>query len=236
MNAVEFDKVSIVFGEKPALALPLMDRGLSRAEVQNQTGQVLGVHDCSLNVANGEILVLMGLSGSGKSTSLAAMIHHRNANAEDHIITIEDPVEFVHKNIKSLVSHREIGRDTHSWFNALKNTLRQAPDVIFIGEVRERETMEYAIAFAETGHLAMATRSMTTGTMTGSADRGGAGGLAYFDLDVVDPIEAKQRLEGGVGQPARPEVAHQAAQRGALGADVGAFQAGIDALRLGTEV
>ena len=103
------------------------------------------------------LVLMVGGTGSGKSTSLAAMLHHRNANAEDHIITIEDPVEFVHKNIKSLVSHREIGRDTHSWFNALKNTLRQAPDVIFIGEVRERETMEYAIAFAETGHLAMAT-------------------------------------------------------------------------------
>ncbi|MGE0876163.1 MAG: PilT/PilU family type 4a pilus ATPase [Burkholderiales bacterium] len=103
-------------------------------------------------------LVLMaGGTGSGKSTSLAAMIHHRNENATDHIITIEDPIEFVHRNIKSLISHREVGRDTHGWNNALKNALRQAPDVIFIGEVRDRETMEHAIAFAETGHLAMAT-------------------------------------------------------------------------------
>ncbi len=103
------------------------------------------------------LVLMVGGTGSGKSTSLAAMIHHRNANAADHIITIEDPIEFVHKNLQSLVSHREIGRDTHNWFNALKNTLRQAPDVIFIGEVREKETMEYALAFAETGHLAMAT-------------------------------------------------------------------------------
>ena len=103
------------------------------------------------------LVLMVGGTGSGKSTSLAAMIHHRNANATDHIITIEDPIEFVHTNLNSLVSHREIGRDTHGWFNALKNTLRQAPDVIFIGEIRERETMEYALAFAETGHLAMAT-------------------------------------------------------------------------------
>ncbi len=103
------------------------------------------------------LVLMVGGTGSGKSTSLAAMINHRNANATDHIITIEDPIEYVHKNLQSLVSHREIGRDTHNWHTALKNTLRQAPDVIFIGEVRERETMEYAIAFAETGHLSMAT-------------------------------------------------------------------------------
>jgi twitching motility protein PilU len=103
------------------------------------------------------LVLMVGGTGSGKSTSLAAMINHRNANANDHIVTIEDPIEYVHKNLNSLVSHREVGRDTHSWYNALKNTLRQAPDVIFIGEIRERETMEYAIAFAETGHLCMAT-------------------------------------------------------------------------------
>ena len=103
-------------------------------------------------------LVLMaGGTGSGKSTSLAAMIHHRNETAADHIITIEDPIEFVHKNLKSLVSHREVGRDTIGWDKALKNALRQAPDVIFIGEIRDRETMEHAIAFAETGHLCLAT-------------------------------------------------------------------------------
>jgi twitching motility protein PilU len=103
------------------------------------------------------LVLMVGGTGSGKSTSLATMIHHRNQNASDHIVTIEDPVEYVHANINCLISQREVGRDTLSWENALKNTLRQAPDVIFIGEIRERETMEHAIAFAETGHLCMAT-------------------------------------------------------------------------------
>ena len=103
------------------------------------------------------LLLMVGATSSGKSTSLAAMINHRNQSSNDHIVTIEDPVEFIHPNINCLVSHREIGRDTQNWHNALKNTLRQAPDVIYIGEVRDRETMEYAIAFAETGHLCMAT-------------------------------------------------------------------------------
>ena len=103
------------------------------------------------------LILMVGGTGSGKSTSLAAMISHRNHNAHDHIVTIEDPVEFIHPNVNCLISHREIGRDTHNWFNALKNTLRQAPDVIYIGEVRDRETMEYALTFAETGHLCLAT-------------------------------------------------------------------------------
>lgn len=103
------------------------------------------------------LVIMVGATGSGKSTSLAAMIDHRNQNSQGHIITIEDPVEFVHKSKNCLVSHREVGRDTHNWHDALKNTLRQAPDVILIGEIRDRETMDHAIAFAETGHLAMAT-------------------------------------------------------------------------------
>jgi twitching motility protein PilU len=103
------------------------------------------------------LVILVGGTGSGKSTSLAAMIDHRNEMSHGHIITIEDPVEYVHRNKNCLVTHREVGADTHNWFAALKNTLRQAPDVILIGEIRDRETMEYAIAFAETGHLAMAT-------------------------------------------------------------------------------
>jgi len=103
------------------------------------------------------LVLMVGGTGSGKSTSLATMIHHRNQNAQDHIITIEDPVEYVHPNINCLISQREVGRDTLSWEGALKNALRQAPDVIFIGEIRERETMEHAIAFAETGHLCLAT-------------------------------------------------------------------------------
>ena len=103
------------------------------------------------------LVILVGGTGSGKSTSLAAMIDYRNEHSHGHIITIEDPVEYVHRHKNCLITHREVGADTHNWFAALKNTLRQAPDVILIGEIRDRETMEYAIAFAETGHLCMAT-------------------------------------------------------------------------------
>ncbi|MEK7811146.1 MAG: PilT/PilU family type 4a pilus ATPase [Pseudomonadota bacterium] len=103
------------------------------------------------------LVILVGGTGSGKSTSLAAMIGHRNHNSHGHIITIEDPVEFIHEHDKCIVTHREVGVDTDNWHNALKNTLRQAPDVILIGEIRDRETMEYAVAFSETGHLCMAT-------------------------------------------------------------------------------
>jgi len=103
------------------------------------------------------LVILVGGTGSGKSTTLAAMLGHRNKNSYGHIITIEDPVEYVHDHINCIITHREVGVDTESWHNALKNTLRQAPDVILIGEIRDRETMEYAVAFAETGHLCMAT-------------------------------------------------------------------------------
>ena len=103
------------------------------------------------------LVLVVGGTGSGKSTSLAAMIDYRNSTSAGHIITVEDPVEYVHQSKKSLVSHREVGVDTHSWHHALKNTLRQAPDVILIGEIRDPETMEHAIAFAETGHLCLGT-------------------------------------------------------------------------------
>lgn len=103
------------------------------------------------------LVVFVGGTGSGKSTSLAAMVGHRNENAADHIITVEDPIEYVHDHKKSIITQREIGIDTENWFSALKNMLRQAPDVILIGEIRDRETMEYAIAFAETGHLCLST-------------------------------------------------------------------------------
>lgn len=103
------------------------------------------------------LVILVGGTGSGKSTSLAAMLGHRNHNSQGHIITIEDPVEFVHDHDKCIITHREVGVDTNDWHAALKNTLRQAPDVILIGEIRDRETMEYAVAFSETGHLCMAT-------------------------------------------------------------------------------
>jgi twitching motility protein PilU len=103
------------------------------------------------------LVILVGATGSGKSTTLAAMIGHRNENSRGHIVTIEDPVEFVHPHRNCVITQREVGVDTESWFAALKNTLRQAPDVIMIGEIRERETMEYGIQFAETGHLCLAT-------------------------------------------------------------------------------
>jgi len=103
------------------------------------------------------LVLVVGGTGSGKSTTLAAMIDYRNANSAGHIITVEDPVEYVHKNKGCLITHREVGVDTLSWHNALKNTLRQAPDVILIGEIRDTETMEHAIAFAETGHLCLGT-------------------------------------------------------------------------------
>ncbi|UTY56337.1 PilT/PilU family type 4a pilus ATPase [Massilia sp. erpn] len=103
------------------------------------------------------LVLVVGGTGSGKSTTLAAMIDYRNGHSAGHIITVEDPVEYVHKNKGCLVTHREVGVDTHSWHNALKNTLRQAPDVILIGEIRDTETMEHAIAFAETGHLCLGT-------------------------------------------------------------------------------
>ncbi|HLB14726.1 MAG TPA: PilT/PilU family type 4a pilus ATPase [Burkholderiales bacterium] len=103
------------------------------------------------------LVIMVGATGSGKSTSLAAMVGHRNENSYGHIITIEDPIEYVHPHRNCIITQREIAVDTDSWENALKNTLRQAPDVIMMGEIRDRETMNYGIAFAETGHLCMAT-------------------------------------------------------------------------------
>jgi len=103
------------------------------------------------------LVIMVGGTGSGKSTSLAAMIDYRNDNTFGHIITIEDPIEYVHPHKNCIITQREVGMDTDDWDIALKNTLRQAPDVILLGEIRDRETMEFGIAFAETGHLAMAT-------------------------------------------------------------------------------
>jgi twitching motility protein PilU len=112
------------------------------------------------------LVLVVGATGSGKSTSLAAMIDHRNRNSAGHIVTVEDPVEFVHQSQQSLITHREVGIDTRSWHNALKNTLRQAPDVILIGEIRDTETMEHAIAFAETGHLCLGTLHSNSANQT----------------------------------------------------------------------
>jgi twitching motility protein PilU len=103
------------------------------------------------------LVIMVGGTGSGKSTTLAAMIGYRNENHYGHIITIEDPIEYTHPHAKSLITQREVGVDTESWESALHNTLRQAPDVILIGEIRSKETMEHAVAFAETGHLALGT-------------------------------------------------------------------------------
>jgi twitching motility protein PilU len=103
------------------------------------------------------LVVFVGGTGTGKSTSLAALLDHRNRNSYGHIITVEDPIEYVHEHKNCIVTQREIGVDTDSWEVALKNTLRQAPDVIMMGEIRDRETMDHAIAFSETGHLCLAT-------------------------------------------------------------------------------
>ncbi len=112
------------------------------------------------------LVLVVGATGSGKSTSLAAMIDHRNRTSPGHIVTVEDPVEFVHQSHQSLITHREVGIDTKSWHNALKNTLRQAPDVILIGEIRDTETMEHAITFAETGHLCLGTLHSNSANQT----------------------------------------------------------------------
>jgi twitching motility protein PilU len=119
----------------------------------------LGLPDVLKDVAMTKrgLVIFVGGTGSGKSTSLAAMVGFRNENSQGHIITIEDPIEYVHDHNKSIITQREVGVDTDDWFSALKNTLRQAPDVILIGEIRDRETMDYAIAFAETGHLCLST-------------------------------------------------------------------------------
>ena len=112
------------------------------------------------------MVLVVGATGSGKSTSLAAMLDHRNRLSAGHIITVEDPVEFVHQSQASLVTHRDVGIDTHSWHHALKNTLRQAPDVILIGEIRDTATMEHAIEFAETGHLCLSTLHSNSANQT----------------------------------------------------------------------
>src|SRR5271154_2982433 len=112
------------------------------------------------------MVLVVGATGSGKSTSLAAMIDHRNRSSAGHIITIEDPVEFIHQSQMSLVTHRDVGIDTQSWQQALKNTFRQSPDVILIGEIRDAETMEHAITFAQTGHLCLSTLHSNSASQT----------------------------------------------------------------------
>ncbi len=165
------------FTQEPELNLAIdePDIGRFRANIFRQRGQLamvvrhvktdipqpeaLGLPDTlkQLIMEKRGLLMFVGATGSGKSTSLAALIDYRNQHADGHIITIEDPIEFLHPHKRSIVSQREVGIDTASYEAALKNTLRQAPDVILIGEIRSRETMEHAMAFAETGHLCVST-------------------------------------------------------------------------------
>jgi twitching motility protein PilU len=142
----------------------LTQRGSVGMVIRRIKADVLSLDDMGLPSILKEItmtkrglVLVVGATGSGKSTTLAAMIDHRNSNEAGHIITIEDPIEFVHRHKQSIVTQREVGSDTHSFQAALKNTLRQAPDVILIGEIRDTETMEAAITFAETGHLCLGT-------------------------------------------------------------------------------
>jgi len=128
------------------------------------------------------LVLLAGSTGSGKSTTLAAMIGYRNGIASEHIITVEDPIEFVHQHGKCIITQREVGSHTESWEVALKNTLRQAPDVIMIGEIRDRETMEYAMSYAETGHLCLSTVHANNGSQT--LDRI----LSFFPRDRRDQL------------------------------------------------
>jgi len=159
------------------------------------------------------LVILVGATGSGKSTTLAAMIGHRNENSRGHIVTIEDPVEYVHAHKRCVVTQREVGVDTESWYAALKNTLRQAPDVIMIGEIRDRETMEYGIQFAETGHLCLATLHANSANQ--ALDRiinffpEEKRGQLLMDMSLNIQALISQRLlprEGGTGRIAAMEI------------------------------
>ena len=165
------------FGHKPEMNLAISEEGIGRFRVnifRQRNSISMVIRNIKTDIPDWKLLGLpgvltdvimekrglvlfVGATGSGKSTSLASLIDHRNTNSAGHIITIEDPVEFVHSHKKSIVNQREVGVDTDSYEDALKNTLRQAPDVILIGEIRDQETMEHALAFAETGHLAIST-------------------------------------------------------------------------------
>jgi len=173
MNAEQIEE----FEHKPEMNLAITENGVGRFRVnifrqRNSISMVirniktdipdwklLGLPEVLTDVIMEKrgLVLFVGATGSGKSTSLASLIDYRNTNCAGHIITIEDPVEFVHSHKKSIVNQREVGLDTDCYEDALKNTLRQAPDVILIGEIRDRETMEHALAFAETGHLAIST-------------------------------------------------------------------------------
>lgn len=173
MNAEQRDS----FDRVPEMNLAIAEEGVGRFRVnifKQRNSYALVIRNIKVDIPNADVLGLpqilkdkimekrglilfVGGTGSGKSTSLAALIDYRNSNSSGHIITIEDPIEFIHPHKKSLVNQREVGVDTLSYEDALKNTLRQAPDVILIGEIRSQETMEHALAFAETGHLCLST-------------------------------------------------------------------------------
>ena len=176
-RAVMNDKQAAEFERTKECNFAIAPPGLGRFRVnafiqQGQVGMVMRVIPVTLPTIDGlgmpqvlkdvvmtkrGLTILVGATGSGKSTTLAAMVDWRNEQSYGHIITIEDPIEFVHPHKNCVITQREVGLDTDTWESALKNTLRQAPDVILMGEIRDRETMEHAIAFAETGHLCMAT-------------------------------------------------------------------------------
>ncbi len=176
-NSVMSEKQRAEFSEKMEMNLAIAYEGMGRFRVNifRQRGDVgmvirkittdvptieqLGLPDTFKDIVMSKrgLVLMVGATSSGKSTSLAAMIDHRNRNAAGHIITIEDPIEFVHKHRKSVVTQREVGTDTLDFKEALKNTLRQAPDLILVGEIRDRDTMEHALTFAETGHVCVAT-------------------------------------------------------------------------------
>ena len=165
------------FEHRPEMNLAISEDGIGRFRVnifRQRNSVSLVIRNIKTDIPNWEnlglpqtltkvimekrgLVLFVGATGSGKSTSLASLIDYRNSNSAGHIITIEDPIEFVHNHKRSIVNQREVGVDTESYEDALKNTLRQAPDVILIGEIRDRETMEHAIAFAETGHLCLST-------------------------------------------------------------------------------
>ncbi len=177
VRAIMNDKQSAEFESTKECNFAIAPAGIGRFRVncfiqQGQVGMVLRVITTSIpnfddlklppvlkdvSLTKRGLVLFVGGTGSGKSTSLAAMIGYRNENSYGHIITIEDPVEYVHPHKNCMITQREVGVDTDSWHSALKNTLRQAPDVILIGEIRDMEVMEHAVAFAETGHLALGT-------------------------------------------------------------------------------
>ncbi|MGR9051562.1 MAG: PilT/PilU family type 4a pilus ATPase [Gammaproteobacteria bacterium] len=165
------------FEQKPEMNLAITETGIGRFRVnifKQRNSLAMVIRNIKVDIPNADqlglpevlkkvimekrgLILFVGGTGSGKSTSLAALIDHRNSNSSGHIITIEDPIEYIHPHKKCLVNQREVGVDTLSYEDALKNTLRQAPDVILIGEIRSQETMEHALAFAETGHLCLST-------------------------------------------------------------------------------